>query len=39
MELCNTLGLQLAQLKGGLMDNAIPREASALWISDGNSER
>ena len=32
-------GLQLAQLKGGLMDNAIPREASALWISDGNSEK
>ena len=28
-------GLQLVDLQGGGMDNAIPREASAVFISDG----
>lgn len=32
-------GLQLTHLEGGLMDNAIPREASTVWISDGDIDK
>lgn len=35
----HTFGLQLSHFEGGLMDNAIPREASAMWISDGDTEK
>lgn len=37
--LMRAFGLQLSHIEGGLMDNAIPREASALWISDGDQEK
>lgn len=37
-EMTQKFGLQLSDLQGGLMDNAIPREASALFLSDTEKE-